>query len=92
MTKFAVITHVPDPETNDGNLASALVYRLPKDLQFHVMINGRTEVFALGEIVILNESGREIGGRGRKPSKWHINYELFDAVDAAVARSAEVVP
>lgn len=50
----------------------------------------RQRVFELGEILILDGSGREVGGMGRKPSKWSVTTEEFDDIEAAVARSREV--
>lgn len=53
---------------------------------FH--IKGR--VFELGEIVILGESGREIDGSQRKPSKWWIAYKEFDTLDEAIECAIKV--
>ena len=44
-------------------------------------------VFVLGEILVVDESGREIGGKGRKPSKWWVEHETFNNVEDAVKRS-----
>lgn len=106
MANFCVITKVPNPVTEGaGNLAVAMpLYQLtgkpateetgylepvvPVDLM--LSLNLRAEVFSLGEIVVLDGGEREIGGEGRKPSKWFIEYETFDDIDAAIARSREV--
>ena len=87
---IGVITRVPNPLTEDGNLASALVYRLPPDLTMLCMTQGRIEVFTLGEILILDEYGREIGGAQRKPGKWHVEVEYFADLEEAVVRAREV--
>jgi len=58
---------------------------------FEVGIELREPVFNVGEILILDESGREVGYPGRKPSKWLVTCELFgDDLDAAIKRSKEV--
>jgi len=89
--KIAVITRVPDPETDDGNLAAALVYRLPSQLRLACVLQGRTPVFHLGEILILDGNGREVVGLGRKPSKWDVGYQTFAALDEAIVRAQEVM-
>lgn len=88
---FGVITRVPDPEKDDGNLASALVYRLPAEARMAVMLRGRVPVFDLGEILVLDENDREISGRGRKPSKWEVDCEYFDNIEAAITRARAVM-
>lgn len=89
---FGVITRTPDPEKEDGNLASAIVYRLPPELRMAVMIHGRAPVFTIGEILVLDsESGREISGAGRKPSKWDVDCEHFTEINAAIARAQDVM-
>ena len=39
----------------------------------------RQPVFGLEEILILDMDGREVSGRGRKPGKWGVEIEEFDA-------------
>lgn len=52
----------------------------------------RAPVFVAGEILILNEEfGREVDGRGRKPSKWDVGTEHFTDLPTALAKSAEVI-
>lgn len=102
MTVFCVITKVPAPESG-GNLASAIVYRQTHESSEATGWLGRysadlaavltyfTEVFSLGEILILDETyGREIGGAGRKPSKWDVDVLHTDSLDEAIAKSREV--
>lgn len=48
-------------------------------------------VFSVGEILILDADGREIGYPGRKPSKWSVEVESFDTAEAATARAAELL-
>lgn len=51
----------------------------------------RTQVFTLGEIIIAKpEYEREYGPHGRKPSKWHVDYAIFDNVQDAIVKSREV--
>lgn len=99
--KFGVITETE----RHGNMASALgaVFRkvhegdesndwvdeydyVPFDSALHLY----TQVFWRGEIIVLDSDGREVGGQGRKPSKWYVTCEEFDNIEDAVARSREV--
>ncbi|NUS02015.1 MAG: hypothetical protein HOV97_05560 [Nonomuraea sp.] len=48
-----------------------------------IALGVRTPVFYPGEILILDESGREIGFPGRKPSKWSVEYQVVDSLDEA---------
>ena len=52
----------------------------------------KLEVFHLGEIIIVDDTEREIGGWFRKASKWHVSYKLFEPknLDKAVALSNKV--
>lgn len=54
------------------------------------LLHVKRNVFTKGEIVILNDYGREVCGQGRKPSKWFIEYEELDNIDDAIARAVEV--
>lgn len=48
-------------------------------------------VFQKGEVVLLDDrTGRELDGHQRKPSKWFIDYELYDSLDDAILRAFEV--
>lgn len=87
--EIAVITKAED---EDGNHYDCIYGDLtkPKSLNSHPVM-----VFELGEILILNDLGREITGRGRKPSKWEVEYETFpattDGLTKAILRAQEVV-
>ena len=48
-------------------------------------------VFSLGEILILDSCGREVAGRGRKPSKWIVNCQEFDNLDDAIVCAQKVL-
>jgi hypothetical protein len=110
---FEVVTKVPDPLTNDGNLYSAGLElylsnphqhpdeRGSKRLLDALAESGRQDAFGfvmalrapcftLGEILILDGSGREVCGRGRKPSKWFIETEGFGTIEEAAARAIEI--
>ncbi len=49
----------------------------------------QTPVFTVGEILI-TQNGREIAGKGRKPSKWDVEYESFDDLNDALVRALEI--
>lgn len=61
------------------------------DLTKEQLVACSVPVFKLGEILILNEYGRSIPD-GRKPSKWFVEYEVFDNIEAAIKRAKEVCP
>jgi hypothetical protein len=100
MIEFGVIVKVPRlPNPGEaatdvaefGNLAAAIVYGLDRMTTFMVMQRGRIPVFTLGEIMIMDsETGREISGAGRKPSKWDVECRTFDKLEDAIACSKEV--
>ena len=88
--EIAVVTKVPDPEgpEAEGNQTAAIVYNLPPQFRMACMVQGRSTVFELGEILILDsKSGREIAARGRKPDKWDIKIEYCSSLDEAVELS-----
>lgn len=88
--QICVVTKVPDPEKENGNLCAPIIHRLPPALTVSVMFTGRVEVFTLGEIFILGPGGREYGGKGRKPSKWDIEFETCQTLEQAVELSEKV--
>lgn len=47
------------------------------------ILNLRQRVFEVGEILILNSYGREIGYPGRKPSKWFVETETVSSLEEA---------
>lgn len=49
------------------------------------------DVFQVGQILIIDESGREVGYPGRKSSKWSVETEVFDTVEEAVKRARAVM-
>lgn len=99
--RFAVITKTE----RSGNMASALgsVFFKTKEgdetndwrdeydyVPFDQALHLHTQVFWPGEILVLDGNGREIGGMGRKPSKWFVEVEEFDNVEDAIARAREI--
>jgi hypothetical protein len=48
-------------------------------------------VFDLGEVLILDNNGREATGRGRKPSKWSVEVEEFNNLNEAIEYSKKVL-
>jgi hypothetical protein len=67
---------------------------------FQVTVKGKTytlervrvPVFEKGEILILDaESGREIAGHERKPSKWFVEYEVYDSLEEAIKKAISVL-
>lgn len=102
--EFAVVVDVPTGDRITGNLATALdIYRVVEErraeneyvetvvpVPIEVGLGLREPVFNVGEILILDRSGREVGYPGRKPSKWDVRCEFFDDLDLAVKRSKEV--
>ncbi len=99
--RFGVITRVPDPTINAGNLAAPMLYQRHDSqmdagtfskIQMSALMNAGVPVFTLGEIIIMeyDEYGRELVGHGRKPSKWDVTTEMFSSIEAAVKRAREV--
>lgn len=94
--RFGVITEVGDPESG-FNMAVPMgeLYISTNGLECR-RVGGieqmafRVPVFTLGEILILNNDGREIAGRGRKPSKWLVVCEEFETLEEAVARAQDI--
>jgi hypothetical protein len=103
---FAVITKVPKVrEGNEydqilvegwDEANEEVIYHLPKEDEKYSMVetkyvNAKLPVFHLGEVLILDQNGREVAGVGRKPSKWSVEVEEFITLDEAVQRAQEVL-
>lgn len=58
---------------------------------FGLAMSLRLPMFILGEILVCDGDGREIGGRGRKPDKWDVRTETFSDANKAASRSVEVL-
>lgn len=104
MSQFIVITEAkPDDR---GNLAMAgplfiedaeaqtvtpFFDLLPRPEYLGLFLALRAPVFEQGEILVVDDDGREVGGAGRKPSKWGITYNHFNTVEEAIAASRKAV-
>lgn len=93
--QWCVITH--GPVEQEGNQYDALVSFEDTEVEFFDgknpprvlakkgdpgFINYQANVFEPGEIFpVSKDFGREMCGRGRKPSKWDIGYVLFNSRD-----------
>ena len=95
--KLCVITVAKD---EDGNQYDCLFELKDVELLFggdpstipDGVATHRKTLFVQGELLVLGDYEREVSGKGRKPSKWSVEYELFDFadLDKAVQRSIEV--
>lgn len=106
--KIQVITKIPDVDKHDGNLCSEIlvadiindrpIFRPFRNLEnvknkINNKIQVKLEVFSLGEIIIINSGGREIGGIERNADKWFVSYKEFELsdIDKAVKLSRKLV-
>ena len=96
---FAVITKVPkvrEGNEYDQILVEGydkdneeVIYHYPKENKRYSMfdtkfVNAKLPVFHLGEILILDHTGREVAGMCRKPSKWSVEVEEFNDLQEAI--------
>lgn len=51
----------------------------------YCLVIGQHWPFNAGEIIVLDANGREIGGDGRKPSKWNVTTAEFETYAEALA-------
>ncbi len=93
--EYAVITSTPSP-LKLGNMATGLgqvFITLDGHITYERLgiesMNFGLEVFHVGEILILDDAGREVAGRGRKPSKWDVDIETFQVLEEAVECALE---
>lgn len=88
---------------NPGNLYNPILYTERTDGKWEMnpkKMKGKkikncdcgvsTPNFDIGEILIVDESGREITGKMRKPSKWYVETECFDSLEKAITRSLAI--
>lgn len=61
------------------------------DKSLGFILNMRAPVFNLGEVLILGDSGREIGYPGRKPSKWDVEVTEVPTLEAAELLSQQTM-
>lgn len=98
--RYQVITGVPDMndvEKAVGNLAAVFelwgtdyVGRATHRINPLECLALRAPVFHVGEILIVNFDGREIGHLGRKASKWSVTYDEYERVEDAIERAKEL--
>ena len=103
--KFLVITRVPDPDGNEDwrNLRAhvpthiedeqglrRIVEEYPGRVGINLLRGLRTECFQLGEIVIIDHTGREPSGLMRDPSKHGVEFVGYDSAKDAYEHSCEI--
>lgn len=66
---YCVITKAPNRE---GNWFDDV-----RELPGGNFISLKTKAFEAGEILILDDNGREVGYPQRRPNKWAIEYQVF---------------
>ena len=85
---------VKDKDEKQVLVDSGLLEHYPKEDRLDDGMGGlifaKRLVFFVGELLAINAYGREICGRGRKPSNWHIGYEIFFDPLEALRRAKEV--
>lgn len=94
---IVVITKIPK-QGEDGNQSDRVVVAYKGKLYLENTIpsdavpeNGSSlvgfandRVFELGEILILDNDGRELSGHGRKPSKWMVEHQSCETLEEAI--------
>ena len=82
-----------DPENfpRENIIVSAIPFIIEKDGRRFKIERLKSKVFYEGEILIVDESGREVAGLCRKPSKWNVEYEEFDNLEDAIKRARKIV-
>ncbi len=97
---YAVITKVPgkyeegneyDRFVEASDIRTDMSYPKGKCIHFPESFIIKDTVFELGEIMVLNEYGREISGRQRKPGKWYVDYKEFDDIKKAIRCARDVM-
>lgn len=79
--------------TKDGGVDESGKYQMDEveRLPWPVLLQLRTLVFQVGEILILDSNGRELGYPGRKPDKWGVDIEEVDTLEEAVQVARRVM-
>lgn len=90
LVEVYVEDEAPSAENNFQGVCKQL-HEVDRNLAMFALLKMRVPVFDLGEIIVLDRSGREIGARGRKPAKWLISFETFNKIEDAAARALEVL-
>ena len=79
--RYAVVTQI-----DAGDLANTTAYDLTGKEQICVL----QQLFTVGEIMILDNTGREVAGRRRMPSKWGVYIAVYASLEAAITKAVEV--
>ncbi len=80
----------PSPRNNfEGKVVD--LHEVDPNLAMIAALKLRAPVFHLGEVLLVDEDGREVGGLMRKPNKWDVTYEEFSLVGDAYRRVQEVM-
>lgn len=91
---IGVVTDVPDGPGDfiEGNLSmpGPLYDQKYNPVNPLVMLSLRTPVFHRGEILVMDADGREVGGLGRKPSKWDVTVKIVGSIEVAARLSREI--
>ena len=83
--------YVPSGKKDQYGLeAYAPLAQVQPQVALGILTEWRRPVFVLGEILILDSTGREVAGHGRKPEKWSVMCETYDTLEDAVARALQV--
>lgn len=95
--KYEVITKI---NSLKGNLFNPILYRNNGEVFEEAMslmdttdncsTSPQVENFDVGEICIVDDCGREINGKKRKPSKWDVAVEEYECFDDALSKAIEV--
>jgi hypothetical protein len=73
------------PNDKDKTVLPGVPFQVTVKGKTYTLERVRVPVFVEGEILILEaESGREIAGHLRKPSKWFVEYEVYDSLEEAI--------
>jgi len=77
------------PDASNGYLGShqSAIHVLGPNIALQL----RMPVFHVGEILIVDEDGREIGFPGRKPDKWDVTVVSYDHVEDAIHHAIQVM-
>ena len=91
-----LVPRIGDERWRNGHIEwkEMLTQAEPWDVEIETRrtVEVRLQAFVLGEILILDKpGGREVAGLTRKPSKWFIEYEEYESIDAAVCRAKQIL-
>ena len=85
--EFRLFDRVEEPNEENNYLGKWH----PSIINTATILTYRTPVFYLGEILLLDHNGREVGPHGRKPENWNVQCTMVDNIPDAVALSRKVL-